>query len=204
VKAWSMTPADVVAERPGPPPSTSSAQMQQELAEVKSYSDNVTREQAAIANKWSDGAGTYTPPGHWNDIAAEFIRDAHWSEVRAARAFALLNMSLHDAAVGCWETKYFYFNPRPTTLDPSAKTAIGVPNFPAYTSGHSTFSGASAAVLEYLFPAHTAEFEAMKDEASISRLYGSIHFRSDIEIGKDHGKRIAGYTLKFAREDGAR
>src|SRR6185503_14728865 len=70
VKAWSMTPSDVVAERPVPPPSTNSAQMKQELAEVKSYSDHATREQVAIAHKWSDGAGTYTPPGHWNDIAA--------------------------------------------------------------------------------------------------------------------------------------
>jgi hypothetical protein len=203
VRPWAMTAADIVAERPVSPPSTSSAQMKQELAEVRSYSDNATREQVAIANKWSDGAGTYTPPGHWNDIAAEYVRDARWSEVRAARAFALLNMSMHDAAVGCWETKYFYFNPRPTTLDPHAKTAIGIPNFPAYTSGHSTFSGAAAAVLSYLFPAGTADFEAAKDEASISRLYGSIHYRSDIEVGKDHGKRIGGYTIKFAREDGA-
>jgi hypothetical protein len=203
VRAWSMAPADVVAERPGPPPSTSSAKMQQELAEVRSYSDNVTREQVAIAHKWSDGAGTYTPPGHWNDIAAEFIRDARYSEVRAARAFALLNMSLHDAAVGCWEAKYFYFNPRPTTMDAGAKTAIGIPNFPAYTSGHSTFSGAAAAVLSYLFPSGTPSFEAMKEEASISRLYGSIHYRSDIEVGKDHGRRIGGYTIRFARQDGA-
>jgi PAP2 superfamily len=105
--------------------------------------------------------------------------------------------------VGCWETKYYYYNPRPTNLDPHAKTAIGVPNFPAYTSGHSTFSGAAAAVLSYLFPAHASEFEAMKEEASISRLYGSIHYRSDIEMGKDHGRRIAGYTIKLARQDGA-
>jgi hypothetical protein len=192
-----------VAERPAPPPSTSSQQMMQELAEVKHYSDNATREQVAIANKWSDGAGTYTPPGHWNDIAAEFVRDARWSEVRSARAFALLNMSMHDAAVGCWETKYFYFNPRPTTMDPSAKTAIGVPNFPAYTSGHSTFSGAAASVLSYLFPAGTSDFNAAMEEASISRLYGSIHYRSDIDVGKDHGKRIGGYTVRFGRADGA-
>jgi hypothetical protein len=203
VRPWAMTAADISAERPGPPPSTSSQQMQTELAEVKSYSDNATREQVAIAHKWSDGAGTYTPPGHWNDIAAEYVRDANWSEVRSARAFAFLNMSMHDAAVGCWEAKYFYFNPRPTTLDASAKTAIGVPNFPAYTSGHSTFSGAAAAVLSYLFPAGTASFDAAKDEASISRLYGSIHYRADIEVGKDHGKRIAGYSVKFAQADGA-
>jgi hypothetical protein len=203
VRPWAMTATDIALERPGPPPSTNSAQMQQELAEVKHYSDNATREEVAIANKWSDGAGTYTPPGHWNDIAAEYVRDANWSEVRSARAFALLNMSIHDAAVGCWEAKYFYFNPRPTTMDATAKTAIGVPNFPAYTSGHSTFSGAAATVLGYLFPSQADAFNAMSDEAGISRLYGSIHYRSDIDAGKEHGKRIAGYTVKFAREDGA-
>ena len=58
-------------------------------------------------------------------------------------------------------------------------------------------------MLSYLFPGSTPEFEAAKEEASISRLYGSIHFRSDIEVGKDHGKRIGGYTIKFARADGA-
>ena len=77
------------ASGPAPPPSTSSAQMQQELAEVKQTVENLTREQMAIAYKWNDGAGTYTPPGHWNDIATEYVRDARFSEVRAARAFAL-------------------------------------------------------------------------------------------------------------------
>jgi hypothetical protein len=203
VRGWAMTPADITAERPAPPPSTSSAQMKSELAEVKSFSDNATREQVAIAHKWSDGAGTYTPPGHWNDIAAEHIRDARWSEVRTARAFALLNMSLQDAAVACWETKYFYFNPRPTNLDPTSKTHIGLPNFPAYTSGHSTFSGAAAEVLSYLFPPRRPELEAAAEEASVSRLYGGIHYRSDIQVGKEHGKRIGGYTVRFARSDGA-
>jgi hypothetical protein len=203
VRGWAMTPADIVAERPAPPPSTSSAQMKAELAEVKSYSDNATREQIAIAHKWSDGAGTYTPPGHWNDIAAEHIRDARWSEVRAARAFALVNMALQDAAVACWDTKYFYFNPRPTHLDPTSKTHIGLPNFPAYTSGHSTFSAAAAEVLSYLFPGSRASFEADAEEASLSRLYGGIHYRSDIQAGKEHGKRVGGYTVRFARADGA-
>jgi hypothetical protein len=43
----------------------------------------------------------------------------------------------------------------------------------------------------------------MKDEAGISRLYGGIHYRADIEAGKDHGRRIAAYTVAFARQDGA-
>ena len=27
-------------------------------------------------------------------------------------------MALHDAAVGCWDAKFAYFNPRPSQLDP--------------------------------------------------------------------------------------
>src|SRR5438093_414246 len=106
LQAWLMTSAEVTTERPPAPPSTSSAQMRRELSEVRQTVDHLTRDQLAIAYKWNDGAGTYTPPGHWNDIAAEYVRDARMSEVRAARAFALLNMAMHDAAVGCWGVKY--------------------------------------------------------------------------------------------------
>ena len=201
VRGWMLTPAQFVAERPAPPPSTSSEQMRQEVAEVRHTVDHLTREQLAIAYKWNDGAGTYTPPGHWNDIAAEYIRDASMSEVRAARAFSLLNMAMHDAAVGCWETKFFYFNPRPSQLDPGIKTPIGLPNFPSYSSGHSTFSAAATVVLSYLFPDAAEKFAAMRDEAAISRLYGGIHYRSDIEGGKLHGTHIGSYTLQFAQQD---
>lgn len=203
VTAWNMTAQDIVNERPEAPPLTNSAEMKKEVEEVKWYSQNLTRERLAIVHKWADGAGTYTPPGHWNDIAAEYIAEAKFSEVRAARAFALLNMALHDAAVGCWETKYFYFNPRPSQMDPSIKTGTGVPNFPAFTSGHSTFSGAAATVLSYLFPQHSEYFHAEAKEASDSRLFGGIHYRSDIEMGLSHGKVIGSYTVNYASTDGA-
>jgi hypothetical protein len=203
VRAWMLTPQEIVAERPGPPPPTSSARMAQEVAEVRKYVDTGTREELAIANFWADGPSTPTPPGHWMFIAAPHIRKAEYSEVRAARAFAMVAMALHDAAVGCWETKFFYFNPRPSLMDPDLKTVIGLPNFPSYTSGHSTFSAAAAEVLSYLFPANRTEFERLKSEASISRLYAGIHYRSDLEMGMEHGKRLAGYTVRFAETDGA-
>jgi hypothetical protein len=203
VKTWMMTPDDLVKERPGPPPMATSPLMQRDLAEVKDIVTHLTREQRAIAIKWADGASTPTPPGHWNFIAESYIADAKWTEVRAARAFALLDMSLHDAAVGCWDTKFFYSNARPAQLDPEIKTAIGLPNFPSYTSGHSTFSGAAAEVLSYLFPSARTTFETNRDEAAMSRLYGGIHYRTDNEVGMDHGKRIGGYTVRFAMHDGA-
>ncbi|HEY9008613.1 phosphatase PAP2 family protein [Ohtaekwangia sp.] len=203
VKAWMMTADQITAGRPAPPPLTSSAEMKTEVDEVKWYSKNLTRERLAIVHKWADGAGTYTPPGHWNDIAAEYIRDANYSEVRAARAFALLNVALHDAAVCCWETKFYYFNPRPSQMDPSIKTGTGVPNFPAFTSGHSTFSGSAATVLSYLFPSNSEYFLGQASEASNSRLYAGIHYRSDIEVGLKQGKNVGGFAVAFAQTDGA-
>ena len=203
VRAWMMTPADILNERPAPPPSTSSALMAREVEEVRNAVRKPSREQIALVYKWADGLSTPTPPGHWNVIAAPHIAAAGFSEVRTARAYALLNMSLHDAAVACWDAKFAYYNPRPSQMDPRIRTIIGLPNFPSYTSGHSTFSAAAAEVLSYLFPAAAGEFHAQKDEAAISRLYGGIHYRSDIEVGKDHGSRVGGYTVSFARTDGA-
>ena len=177
--------------------------MQRELAEVKDAVDNLTREQLAIVYKWADGASTPTPPGHWDLIALPYVVDAKWSEVRMARAFALLNMTMHDAAVACWDAKFTYYNPRPSQLDPAIRTVIGLPNFPSYMSGHSTFSAAAASVLAYLFPQGTSYFDEQMEEAAISRLYGGIHYRSDIEIGKEAGRRVGAYAVTFARLDGA-
>ncbi len=203
VKQWTMTPTDLANARPPAPPSTSSAQMQTELAEVKTTVNNLSSDQLATVYKWADGVSTVTPPGHWNAIAAPYISGAQFSEVRAARAYALLNMALHDAAVACWEAKYHYFNPRPSQLDPSIKVQTGLPNFPSYVSGHSDFSAAGADVLSYLFPDQASTFNGLANEAAMSRLYAGIHYRSDIVVGLTHGKAIGDFTLTFARSDGA-
>jgi membrane-associated phospholipid phosphatase len=201
VKTWAVSPAQITAIAPPPPPSTSSAEMKADVAKVRDVVDHLTRDQIAIAQRWNDGAGTYTPPGHWNAIASEYVRGANVSEVRAARVFALLNMAMHDAAVACWGTKFQYYNPRPTQLDPLIKTVIGLPNFPAYPSGHSTFSGAGAAVLSYFFPDAAPTFAAMADEAGISRVYGGIHYPTDVQRGKEHGQRIGSVVVTYARSE---
>jgi PAP2 superfamily len=193
----------VTTIRPTPPPSTSSPQFAAEVAEVLDFSKNLTREQLRIAHYWADGINTYTPPGHWNYIAANDFVSQNFSEARWARNMALLNMSLMDAAVSCWNTKYFYFNPRPSQVNPDIKTVTGVPNFPSYTSGHSTFSGAAATVLSYVIPANAAAYDAMAKEASASRLYAAIHYRSDCDKGLEAGKKIGAYAVTRGRTDGA-
>ncbi len=203
VKSFLFDSLTSISLRPPPPPLVNSQKMKDETEEVYQFIKNPTREHTAIVHFWADGVGTYTPPGHWDAIAAEDFIPKNFSEVRWARNMALINMSLMDAAIVCWDTKYFYYNPRPTQLNPAIKTLTGIPNFPAYISGHSTFSGAAAGILSYIVPEKAAQYEAMAKEASMSRIYGGIHFRSDCEVGLVVGKNISNYAVQRAITDGA-
>ena len=108
-----------------------------------------------------------------------------------------------DAAIVCWDTKYTYFNPRPSQLNPAIKTLTGTPNFPAYISGHSTFSGAASEILGHIIPEKAAAYESMAQEASMSRMYGGIHYKSDCQVGLTVGKNVGNYAVKRAMTDGA-
>jgi hypothetical protein len=203
VKPFLFDSATVVSLRPDPPPAVGSDQMNKDVAEVKNFVNNPTRKNIGIVEYWADGVGTYTPPGHWNAIAAEDFVKQNYSEVRWARNLALLNMTEMDAAIVCWDVKYHYFNCRPSQLDPSIKTLTGIPNFPAYISGHSTFSGAAATILGYLLPDNAAKYSAMAEEAGLSRLVGGIHYRTDCAVGLTVGNKVGNYAILRAQNDGA-
>ncbi|MBC7949953.1 MAG: phosphatase PAP2 family protein [Chitinophagaceae bacterium] len=203
VKAFLFDSLTAISLRPPPPPSVHSQQMKEETDEIYQFIMNPTRERIRIVHFWADGVGTYTPPGHWDAIAAEDFIAKNFSEIRWARNMALLNMSMMDAAIVCWDTKNFYYNPRPSQMNPNIKTLTGVPNFPAYISGHSTFSGAAATILSHINPEKAEAYKAMASEASLSRMYGGIHFRSDCEVGLVVGRNIGNHAIQRARTDGA-
>jgi hypothetical protein len=203
VKAFLFDSLTAVSLRPGPPPLVKSQQMAEEAEEVYQLVKNPTRERTKLVHFWADGVATYTPAGHWDAIAAEDFISKNFSEVRWARNMALLNMSLMDASIICWDTKFFYFNPRPSQVNPNIKTLTGLPNFPSYISGHSTFSGAAAAILGHIIPENAGAYNAMATEASLSRMYAGIHFKSDCVTGLTVGKNIGNFAIERAKTDGA-
>ena len=203
VMPWNTDKATIYSISTSVPPlSTKSAEFTAQVAEVKSYTSNPTRENIAIVNYWADGAGTHTPPGHWNQIAEKYIIDAKMSEVRAARNYALLNSAMMDAAISCWYTKSYFYVPRPSQVDNSIKTLTGLPNFPSYTSGHSTFSAAACTVLSYIFPDGASSFKSQANEASRSRLLGGIHYRMDCDGGLKIGEAVGAKAVLRAQTDG--
>lgn len=203
VKTWNFDSATVVALRPEAPPVIGSPAFQKDMNELLDIAKNQTREQARIASYWSDGVGSYTPPGHWHRKGADLCHANQYSEVRTARTLALLGTTLQDAGICCWDVKFYYYYPRPNQMSSKIKTSVGLPNFPSYTSGHSTFSGAAAEILAHIFPDKKQEVDAMAAEASVSRIYGLIHYRFDCEVGLASGHKIGAFAVQRAKMDGA-
>ncbi len=202
VRTWLMDRPDQF--RADPPPAFGSAEFEAAVDEVYRITSNRTLDQARIASLWQDGYYTYTPAGHWNDIAGELVFLHRLNPLRAARVLAMLNMAQMDAGIAAWDTKYTYWLLRPSQADPRIDAGDWeLPNFPAYTSGHSCFSGAASEVLAWFFPTHARVLRKMGDESGISRVYGGVHYIFDNTEGLAQGAQIALLAIDRARQDGA-
>ena len=167
--------------RPPPPPALASAEYARAWDEVRRLgsknSTERTADQTTAAHFWSDFSYTETPPGHWNSLARSLTQRRNMPLAEEARLFFLLNASLADAAIACWDAKYHYNTWRPVTAivrateDGNEGTApesdwqslLGIPPHPEYVSGHSTFSGATAEVLRHHFGTDKLSFDVTSD-----------------------------------------
>lgn len=195
--------------RPGPPPAYDSAKFRAETTEVVRISEKLTPEQKRIARFWAGGQGTPLPPGVWNQVMFPYVRDERLSIPLQTRAFALLNVAMADAGVASWDAKFAYSNLRPENvvaelgIKKNWKPLLDTPFFPAYVSGHSTYSGAAGEILAHLFPSDARLWQSKADEAGISRLYGGIHYHSDNVAGLRMGREIGRLAASHAKRDGA-
>jgi hypothetical protein len=183
---------------PEPPYAFGSAQDLADVQEVLDVSLNRTPEQIAIVHKWAD----VSPAAIWNELLNARIESLDLGLAEAARAHAYLNMAMADAFIECWACKYAYWTARPFQRIPGLVTVITTPNFPTYTSGHSTISAAAAAVLGEVFPAERDYFLGQSEEAAMSRLYAGIHFRHDNEEGTRVGRIIGERVVERMRSAG--
>jgi hypothetical protein len=57
--------------------------------------------------------------------------------------------------------------------------------------------------LAHIIPSKATKYTDMAREASLSRMYASIHYRSDCEKGLESGNKIGEHAKARARTDGA-
>lgn len=223
-----FTVADVADYTTEGPPALTSAEYTADFNEVKSVGSRTsltrTAAQTQLAYFWADSG-----PLMWQralrDIASRYLSNVGDS----ARMFALAALSAGDAQIACWSTKYEFNFWRPLTAmtladqdgnpatqaDPNWRPLVNTPNFPEYTSGHTTSSEAVAEILENLFGTKKLEFtittangranpkyhtytdldQTIRDVVD-ARIYAGIHFRTADMHGVTLGKRIAKHAFK--------
>lgn len=164
----------------------SSINFDDELLIVKEILENLTKEKKLIAEYWGDGPATK----QWTPIIDRLIDTYGLGPVYAARVLAAVQAGINDAFIITWYYKYLWDVPRPCQLDQSMLTEICTPKFPAYPSGHAVISGTAEVILSYFFPAESDELKQLAEENGNSRLYGGVHYPSDISEGLRLGRQI--------------
>jgi membrane-associated phospholipid phosphatase len=197
-RTWVIPAGNVY--RPAAPPMPGSTRFTTDLNELVLIGRTRTAAQADTARYWATDA----PSARWELFMHDEIAARQLTPMRAARALALASTAMSDAMIACWDAKFTYWLERPISADSTLKTAISTPPFPSYPSGHSTQSAAAAEVFAYLFPDRAAYYRARADEASHSRVLGGIHYRFDVEVGEELGRRVGTAAVERAKGDGAR
>lgn len=163
----------------------------------------------------------FSPAGHWMNITGIAAQTARADFSTTVAAYAKTAVALFDAFISCWDEKYRSQYVRPETVinasvDPDWRPYIQTPPFPSYTSGHSTISAAAAEVMTEFFgeklsftdtsllafgieSRRIASFRDAAQEASISRLYGGIHYRFDLDAGNAAGRGIGELVVRRLR-----
>ncbi len=198
-----------------------------------------TPEQSEIAVFWSnDVDGSYHPPGHHLDHTRIISQQCGLTLQQNARLFGLVGLAFGDAGIVAFDSKYEtgidLWRPETaiqladtdgndaTTADPgwepfllnrAGDTRVN-PCFPAYTSGHATFGGAWARLMQLYFETDSMTFVATTDdpqargvtrtftsfsavaaEDAESRVFLGVHFRFDGEFGRAAGESLAEFVF---------
>lgn len=154
----------------------------------------------------------FSPSGHWMNIAGIAAEKSGADFNATVYAYTKTAIALFEGFISCWDEKYRSNVVRPETvinkyITPDWSPYIQTPPFPSYTSGHSVISAAAAEVMTNIYgdnfhftdtsstefgiaPRSFTSFRQAAQEAGLSRLYGGIHYRSDLDSGTLQGIKV--------------
>jgi hypothetical protein len=171
------------------------AQAQADLAFSRQIAARHTPEGIATANWLSDHAETEMIRNGLADYARYAGPEQAQVAVRHLEQVMTLARDLSRAA------KRTYYRDRPFRVDPSLPVVVSPPKDDnlSFPSGHTTTAFAAAAVLGTLLPARRAEFLETATQIAFSRVYGGVHFGSDVRAGAALGNAAAAAGLAWLR-----
>jgi hypothetical protein len=206
------------------PQALSSAAWAEDFNEVKALgsvnSTARTPEQTHIARFWQSN-----PVRTWNEVARNLAEDAAYDVDLADSAllFGMLNLAAADAAINCWNDKYYWDFWRPwqaireadrdgnpaTEPDPSWTALITAP-YPDHPSGHLCLDGSHLRVLQMFFGTdkirfgvtsipfpgeirYFDRFSAPIKEIIDARIWAGLHYRTADVQAQLLGRKVVHY-----------
>ena len=201
--------------RLGAPPALSSARYVRAYNEVKQVgglnSADRPKDRADVARFYA----AVTPVVIFNSVARQLSSAEGKSLSENARALALLNMAISDAAVAIFDTKYRYNFWRPETAirmgladnnsktdpDPSFAPFIASPCFPGYASAHASLSNAAREVLESIYTSRLHAF--ILSNAAVPGVDLTYNSLKQITDDIDDARVYGGIHFRFEQDAGA-
>jgi len=215
--------------RPGPPPAPGSDAYVSDYLEIASvgelHSTTRTAWQSEVANFWiSTGPQLWNQiyrqmaslPGTNAARAAHVYMVANLAGADAIiaawdakytysqwRPVTAIRSSLDDGSAA-------------TVQNPTWTSFITTPRFPDYIAGHATYAGAAEEVMTALFGDHPGtlsitsptagnvthtyqSFHEIADEISNARVWGGIHWRTSVVVGREVGRQVGDVALARTR-----
>jgi PAP2 superfamily len=181
-----------------------------------------TPEQTHIALYWQSAGG---PALLWNDVASDLVEGGSLGMADSARLLGMMNLAAADAAINCWNDKYYYDFWRPWNAIPNAGTdgnpatdadptwvALLTAPYPEHPSGHLCNDGAHLRVLQMFFGddvrfgvtssrfgGETRFFDHFSEplaEIVEARIWAGLHFRTPDVQGALLGESVANYAAQ--------
>ena len=181
---------------PEPSAASGTPLMAEQVKIVRDTATGLTDKQRSAVAYWAGNPGTKTPPGQWMEISSDFTRGKKLPLESLLLERSTLAMAIADTIIADYDTKYTYWSPRPSNVEPKLVTLMPTPNNPGYPSTQAAISGASDEVLTHFFPEETTRWLKVADESTNSRLWASIHFAMDDEGGFALGQNVGKQAVK--------
>ena len=139
--------------------------------------------------------GYASPSYRWNEVLTDVSAANPIPGGGGIRAFAMMNVAVHDAMIAAWDTKYAYNRPRPA-VSGSVTAPLPSPNTPSYPCEVSVAAGAASAVIAHIYPKEAQRVTAAAEDAARSRVLAGAAFPSDTAAGLALGRRVAARVIE--------
>ena len=211
VKPFGIRSADQF--RLAPPPALTSTTYTRDYNEVRIVGSLASTERPQLQADIARVYASLSPISAFNPIAREAAQSKSLSE--NARALALLNMAISDAAIATFDTKYQYNFWRPETAiraadsDENSKTDsdlafapfILTPCFPGYPSAHATLTNAAIEIVERVYGKESSSITVTSPGLpGVNLPYSQVR---QIAVDVDDARVFGGIHFRFDQTLGA-